>query len=66
MLFYFILFFLVVKFSKKTGDFNSLSAVDLRVLALTYMLEVEANGTEGLRKEPVKVNTINYLIKMTF
>ncbi|CAI2169687.1 2627_t:CDS:2 [Funneliformis geosporum] len=33
---------------------GSLSAVDLRVLALTYMLEVEANGTERLRKEPVK------------
>jgi hypothetical protein len=29
------------------------------------MLEVEANGTERLRREPVKVNTINYLIKMT-
>ncbi|GBC05927.1 hypothetical protein RclHR1_06500009 [Rhizophagus clarus] len=44
----------VVNFSKKTGDFTSLSAVDLRVLALTYMLEVETNGTERLRKEPVK------------
>ncbi|CAG8535726.1 9740_t:CDS:2 [Funneliformis mosseae] len=36
---------------------GSLSAVDLRVLALTYMLEVEANGTERLRKEPVKSRT---------
>ncbi|RGB35446.1 hypothetical protein C1646_759361 [Rhizophagus diaphanus] len=27
---------------------------DLRVLALTYMLEVEANGTKRLRKETVK------------
>ncbi|RGB36542.1 Nin one binding Zn-ribbon like-domain-containing protein [Rhizophagus diaphanus] len=44
----------VVNFSKKTGDFANLSAVDLRVLALTYMLEVEANGTNRLRKEPVK------------
>lgn len=59
--FIFILFFFsVVNFSKKTGDFASLSAVDLRVMALTYMLEVEANGTKRLRKEPVKVNTINY------
>ncbi|RHZ47774.1 hypothetical protein Glove_567g9 [Diversispora epigaea] len=44
----------VVNFSKKSGDFSSLSAVDLRVLALTYMLEVEANGKEHLRKEPLK------------
>ncbi|EXX71105.1 Nob1p [Rhizophagus irregularis DAOM 197198w] len=44
----------VVNFSKKTGDFASLSAVDLRVLALTYMLEVETNGTKRLKKEPVK------------
>ncbi|RIA82016.1 Nin one binding Zn-ribbon like-domain-containing protein [Glomus cerebriforme] len=47
----------VVNFSKKTGDFTSLSAVDLRVIALTYMLEVEANGTGRLRKEPVKSRT---------
>ncbi|CAG8566594.1 3769_t:CDS:2 [Diversispora eburnea] len=44
----------IVNFSKKSGDFPSLSAVDLRVLALTYMLEVEANGKERLRKEPLK------------
>ncbi|CAB4424919.1 unnamed protein product [Rhizophagus irregularis] len=44
----------VVNFSKKTGDFASLSVVDLRVLALTYMLEVETNGTKRLRKEPIK------------
>ncbi|CAG8439831.1 11424_t:CDS:2 [Cetraspora pellucida] len=44
----------VVNFSKKTGDYTSLSAIDLRVLALTYMLEVQVNGTERLRKEPVR------------
>merc|ERR1711962_34586 len=31
----------VTEFSKKTGDYKSLSAVDLRVLALTYQLEKE-------------------------
>jgi PIN domain of ribonuclease len=46
---------LVVDFSRKTGDFSTLSSVDLKVLALTYMLEVEANGTARLRTEPVKV-----------
>ncbi|KAI8582184.1 hypothetical protein K450DRAFT_229441 [Umbelopsis ramanniana AG] len=44
----------VVDFSRKTGDFSTLSSVDLKVLALTYMLEVEANGTARLRTEPVK------------
>ncbi|CAG8478127.1 13675_t:CDS:2 [Acaulospora morrowiae] len=44
----------VVNFSKKSGDYANLSAVDLRVLALTYMLEVEANGTKRLQKEPLK------------
>ncbi|KAI9289073.1 Nin one binding Zn-ribbon like-domain-containing protein [Umbelopsis sp. AD052] len=44
----------VVDFSRKTGDFSTLSSVDLKVLALTYMLEVEANGTTRLRTEPVK------------
>jgi len=47
----------VTEFAKKTGDFASLSAVDLRVLALTYMLEVEySNGeTAHLNKEPKTV-----------
>ncbi|KAI8919841.1 Nin one binding Zn-ribbon like-domain-containing protein [Powellomyces hirtus] len=44
----------VVAFSKKTGDFGALSAVDLKVLALTYMLEKEARGVEHLRTEPVR------------
>lgn len=46
---------IVVNFSKKTGDYTSLSAIDLRVMALTYMLEVQVNGTKRLRKEPIKV-----------
>ncbi|CAG8438264.1 581_t:CDS:2 [Ambispora leptoticha] len=43
----------VINFSKKSGDFSSLSVVDIKVLALTYMLEVEANGTTRIRKEPI-------------
>lgn len=44
----------VVEFSKKTGDFVSLSPVDLRVLALAYQLEKENVGTEHIRHEPVR------------
>ncbi|CAG8515646.1 8431_t:CDS:2 [Paraglomus occultum] len=47
----------VVNFTKKSGDFAALSAVDIRVLALTYMLEIEANGTSRIRKEPIKPTT---------
>lgn len=42
----------VLDFAKLTGDVASLSAVDLRVCALTYMLEVEANGKDHIRTKP--------------
>lgn len=48
----------VSDFSKKTGDFGSLSVVDLKVIALTYQLEVANVGVEHLRKEPVMAKTI--------
>lgn len=48
----------VSEFAKKTGDFGSLSAVDLKVIALTYELEKENVGTDHLRKEPVMAKTI--------
>ncbi|NWI09099.1 NOB1 protein, partial [Crypturellus soui] len=43
---------LVTDFAKKTGDYPSLSAADLQVLALTCQLEAEAVGPERLRREP--------------
>uniref|UniRef100_A0A8C4NHL1 RNA-binding protein NOB1 n=1 Tax=Eptatretus burgeri TaxID=7764 RepID=A0A8C4NHL1_EPTBU len=43
---------LVTEFSKKTGDFPSLSATDLRVLALTYELEAKHVGLAHICKEP--------------
>lgn len=43
----------VTEFSKKTGDYPSLSATDIKVMALTYQLEAERNGTDHLRKVPV-------------
>uniref|UniRef100_A0A3Q3B627 RNA-binding protein NOB1 n=1 Tax=Kryptolebias marmoratus TaxID=37003 RepID=A0A3Q3B627_KRYMA len=42
----------VTEFSKKTGDYPSLSATDVKVLALTYQLELEHIGTQHLKTEP--------------
>ena len=44
-------------FSRKTGDYSNLSAVDLNLLALTYQLckeNLTAEEFSHLRKEPVK------------
>ncbi|CAM2715550.1 unnamed protein product [Rotaria socialis] len=45
----------VTNYAKKTGDYTFLSAVDLRLLALTYQLYQENVGTENLNLEP-KIN----------
>ncbi|XP_057240965.1 RNA-binding protein NOB1, partial [Malurus melanocephalus] len=42
----------VTEFSKKTGDYPSLSAADLQVLALTCQLQTEIDGPGCLRWEP--------------
>ncbi|TSL75297.1 RNA-binding protein NOB1 [Bagarius yarrelli] len=42
----------VTEFAKKTGDYPSLSATDIKVLALTYQLELESCGAAHLKKEP--------------
>ncbi|NXF34841.1 NOB1 protein, partial [Nyctibius bracteatus] len=43
---------LVTDFAKKTGDYPSLSAADLQVLALTCQLQAETDGPGSLRWEP--------------
>ncbi|CAI5747072.1 unnamed protein product [Peronospora destructor] len=48
----------VVNFSRKTGDFTYLSLTDLRVMALSYQLEVEANGADHLRTSPERSQTV--------
>lgn len=48
----------VVNFSRKTGDFAYLSLTDLRVMALSYQLEVEANGADHLRTSPTLSQTV--------
>ncbi|XP_060109749.1 RNA-binding protein NOB1 [Heteronotia binoei] len=50
---------LVTEFSKKTGDYPSLSATDLQVLALTYQLEAEHVGLAHLKKEPAHKVTLS-------
>ncbi|XP_053948341.1 RNA-binding protein NOB1 [Anastrepha ludens] len=42
-----------VEFAKKTGDYASLSGIDIKVISLTYELEVDNLGSEHLRSEPV-------------
>ncbi|XP_004468172.2 RNA-binding protein NOB1 [Dasypus novemcinctus] len=46
---------LVTEFSKKTGDYPSLSATDIQILALTYQLEAEFVGVSHLKQEPEKI-----------
>ncbi|XP_063951101.1 RNA-binding protein NOB1-like [Lytechinus pictus] len=43
---------IVSDFARKTGDYQSLSAVDIRVIALAYQLTKEIVGTDGLKKQP--------------
>ncbi|XP_007477427.1 RNA-binding protein NOB1 [Monodelphis domestica] len=50
---------LVTEFSKKTGDYPSLSATDLQVLALTYQLEAELVGVAHLKKDPEPKVTVS-------
>ncbi|KAK8946462.1 hypothetical protein KSP39_PZI006356 [Platanthera zijinensis] len=49
----------VVKFAKETGDLHTLSDVDLKLIALTYMLESQIHGTDHLRTKPPLFHTIN-------
>ena len=50
----------VTDFSKKTGDFGSLSATDIKVLALTYMLEATHVGTKHLNDQPIIKRTVDF------
>ncbi|KAJ0175309.1 hypothetical protein K1T71_009450 [Dendrolimus kikuchii] len=49
----------ITEFSKKTGDYTSLSATDIKVMALTYQMEKEKLGTvEHLKMEPTMQKTL--------
>ena len=45
----------VVRFSKLTGDYNSLSSADIGIIALTLMVEWELVGKEHLKFEPKSI-----------
>jgi hypothetical protein len=42
----------VIQFAKATGDLQSLSEVDLKLIALAFTLESEIHGISHLRKNP--------------
>jgi RNA-binding protein NOB1 len=50
----------VVEFAKKTGDFSQLSAVDLKVLALTRHCFVAAHGADAVRSTTAPIRTALY------
>lgn len=49
----------MTEFAKKTGDYTSLSATDIKVIALTYQLEKEHVGTAHLKDAPQVPKTID-------
>lgn len=49
----------VIKFARATGDLQTLSDVDLKLIALTYTLESQIHGTAHLRDIPPPIHTIN-------
>lgn len=50
----------VTEFSKKTGDFPSLSATDIKVMALTYQLEKEYCDSEHLKSAPTVQRSVTF------
>ncbi|GFS29553.1 RNA-binding NOB1-like protein [Actinidia rufa] len=49
----------VISFARATGDLQTLSDVDLKLIALTYTLEAQIHGTKHLRDSPPPIHTIN-------
>lgn len=53
----------IIEFAKKTGDYLSLSHVDIKVIALTYELEKQHVGIDHLRTEPIQKTIISSAVK---
>ncbi|KAL5702086.1 hypothetical protein ACHQM5_027346 [Ranunculus cassubicifolius] len=49
----------VINFARATGDLQTLSDVDLKLIALTYTLEAQIHGTKHLKDSPPPVHMIN-------
>ncbi|XP_022845520.1 RNA-binding protein NOB1 isoform X1 [Olea europaea var. sylvestris] len=49
----------VINFARATGDLQTLSDVDLKLIALTYTLEAQTHGTHHIRDNPPPIQTVN-------
>nr|GEX57713.1 RNA-binding protein NOB1 [Tanacetum cinerariifolium] len=49
----------VISFARATGDLQTLSDVDLKLIALTYTLESQIHGTSHLRETPPPIHRVN-------
>ncbi|KAI3681941.1 hypothetical protein L2E82_50250 [Cichorium intybus] len=49
----------VISFARATGDLQTLSDVDLKLIALTHTLESQIHGTTHLRDSPPPIRTVN-------
>ncbi|KAG6418864.1 hypothetical protein SASPL_121070 [Salvia splendens] len=49
----------VASFARATGDLQTLSDVDLKLIALTYTLEAQIHGTQHLRDNPPAIHAVN-------
>ncbi|KAL3499355.1 hypothetical protein ACH5RR_038448 [Cinchona calisaya] len=49
----------VIHFARATGDLQTLSDVDIKLIALTYTLEAQIHGTQHLRDSPPPIHTVN-------
>ena len=50
---------IVIKFARAIGDLQTLSDVDLKLIALTYTLEARIRGTKHIRDCPPPVHVVN-------
>ncbi|XP_059661764.1 RNA-binding NOB1-like protein [Cornus florida] len=49
----------VINFARATGDLQTLSDVDLKLIALTHTLDTQIHGTKHLRDSPPPIHTVN-------
>ncbi|GAB4834392.1 hypothetical protein Ancab_032646 [Ancistrocladus abbreviatus] len=49
----------VISFARATGDLQTLSDVDLKLIALTYSLEAQIHGTKHLRDNPPPIHVLD-------
>ncbi|KAF2078412.1 hypothetical protein CYY_000279 [Polysphondylium violaceum] len=56
----------VTEFSRLTGDYPSLSVVDIKIIALTYTLEAEKNGIDNIKTKPAPTPVYNNNKKKEF